>query len=174
MKTSCLIFAVLLLTANTSDARPIRNWTYNDLLKESDLVVIANVTDTKVVPTTDDVSVNGLARLGRDFQQLETVFLVRVIVKGEHKQERLHLVHFGIGPKTESMPNGPMLIEFSKSDRIARTLTGKERVYGRDYLLFLKIRNDGKYDPVTGQVDSVLSVRELGDPMELLFRHPNK
>ena len=162
------IFAGLLLATSTSHAHSMRDWTYDDLLKESDLVVIADVVDTKVVPTTDDLSANGLASFGHSFQQIETVFLVRTAIKGKHEQKRLAFVQFDIGPSGDTIPNGPTLFRFPKSDRIARTIgKGNERVYGEDYLLFLKVRKDGKYDPVTGQVDPVFSVRELGEPLDL-------
>ena len=35
---------------------------------------------------------------------------------------------------------------------------------GPDYLLFLKKGRDGSYEPVNGQIDPVLSVRELREP----------
>jgi hypothetical protein len=170
-----VLFAGLLLATGTSYARSMRAWTYDDLLKESDLVVIASVVDTKVVPTTDDLSANGLGRSGYHIQQLETVFLVKVVLKGKHQQKRLDLVHFRYDPKVnEPILNGPTLIEFPNSDQIAKSIEGNKRGYGKDYLLFLKLRKDGKCGPVTGQVDPLFSIRELGNPSELTLPQPSK
>ncbi len=177
MKTfHATLFVGFLLATSTSHARFIRTWTYDDLVKESDLVVIANVVDVKVVPTTEDLSVNGLGTFGYPVQQIETAIRLRAVIKGKYEQKRLDMVHFRYGPKVNGpIINGPTLFEFPKSDRIARTIgEGNERVYGKDYLLFLKVGKDGKYRPVTGQVDPVFSVRELGDPMHLIFGEPSK
>jgi hypothetical protein len=170
------LFVVFLLAASTSHARLGRSWTYDDLVKESDLVVIANAVDTKVVPTTDDLSVNGLGDSGYRVQQIETVIRVRAVIKGKYEQKRLDMVHFRYDPKgTVGIINGPTLIEFPKSDRIARTIgEGNERVYGKDYLLFLKVGKDGKYRPVTGQADPLFSVRELGSALHLILGEPSK
>jgi len=169
-------FAGVLLVTSTSHARLIRTWTYDDLVKESDLVVIANVVDAKVVPTTEDLSVNGLATFGHPFQQIETAIRVRAVIKGKYEQKRLDMVHFRYDPKdTHPTINPPTLIEFPKSDRIARTIgEGNERVYGKDYLLFLKVGKDGKYRPVTGQVDPLFSVREVGNALHLILGEPRK
>jgi hypothetical protein len=38
----------------------------------------------------------------------------------------------------------------------------QERIEGPpDYLLFLKVRKDGRSEPVTGQVDSMFSARKI-------------
>jgi hypothetical protein len=36
--------------------------------------------------------------------------------------------------------------------------------YKFEYLLFLKKRGDGRYEPVSGRIDPLLSVRELFNP----------
>ena len=36
-----------------------------------------------------------------------------------------------------------------------------------DYLLFLKKRDDGRYEPVTGQMDAAESVREVSRPFPI-------
>ena len=87
----------------------------------------------------------------------------------------MDLVHFRYDPKVaEPILNGPTLIEFPKSGRIAGTIERNKRGYGKDYLLFLKVRKDGKCGPVTGQVAPFFSVRELGNPLELTLRQPSK
>lgn len=165
----------LLIASGLAEARPVRLWQYDKLLKESDVVVIANAIETKAVPITDNLSKNALLDLPEAFQQMETVFLVRAVVKGNLDLKQVTLVHFRYNPDSKTViGNGPLLIEFPKEDPI-RTI-GKEKrpIYGPDYLLFLKVREDGRFVPVTGQVDPVFSVRALGDPMELTFPRPSK
>jgi hypothetical protein len=36
-----------------------------------------------------------------------------------------------------------------------------------EYMLFLRLRKDGRFEPVSGEVDPVLSVRELHPPDDL-------
>jgi hypothetical protein len=155
----------LVLAAGVAHARIVRDWTYDDLFKESDLIVIANVIETKVTPITDSLTENGLEQFGYPYEQLETVLRVRSVVKGKFDHPRLPLVHFRYAAKgLFTIDNGPMLFEFPKSDRWSRI--GKrfeEAVHGPEYLLFLKARKDGKYAPVTGQVDPVRSVRALDE-----------
>ena len=82
MKVPCLISVAALLAASIAFARiPNRDWTYKELLSESDLVVIANALETKSVPNREDMSQNGLQKFPYSFQQVETTFRIQVILK---------------------------------------------------------------------------------------------
>ena len=58
--------------------------------------------------------------------------------------------------------NGPLLVSFRRTSLELRTKEGGKLELGvPSYLLFLKARKDGRYEPVSGRVDPELSVREL-------------
>jgi hypothetical protein len=165
--------ALLVLSTGEGHARIGRQWTYQELLKQSDIVVIANAIETKTVVRTDSLVENGLASFARSFEQLETVFRIRAVVKGNRESSDLVLVHFRFDQRD---PKGgvdpPLLIVFPvvRGDSTAKT---EDTSHGPEYLLFLRTRKDGRYDPVSGQVDPVWSVRQFRDPLQLLeiFSH---
>jgi hypothetical protein len=167
MKNLYLIsLAILLPIQSISQARITREWTYDDLQKESDLVVIAEVAETKTVALTDDLVQNGLSGFA-SFKQVETTFRVHAVLKGKVEQKQITLVHFRIDwEKTTSITDGPLLVAFPTKEQAA-TKEREKSLVGPDYLLFLKSRKDGKFDPVSGQVDPIWSARPLGNPMQL-------
>jgi len=155
---------VVLLTTTIAYSRvPIRDWSYKQLLAESDLVVIANALETRQVPNGDDMSKNGLQSFPYSFQQVDTTFHVQVVLKGKLEGKQLRLVHFRYAPKTVDIDSGPSLVAFSKDESVVSVENGV-LIHGPVYLLFLKARKDGRYDPISGQVDPDFSVRELKDP----------
>ena len=85
-------------------------------------------------------------------------------------------MHFYYAPKTGEIDDGPSLVAFPRNETVVSIDNGA-RNQGPDYLLFLKARKDGKYDPVSGQVDPSFSARELKDPpnaiVELVRQRPN-
>lgn len=184
MRRACTTsVVVLLLCASSSYARLTRYWSYSDLLKESDLVVVANAIETKTVANTDKPPAAGALPSGRSldplFQQVETTFHVRAVVKGRFTRERLTMVHFRWKtadelPKDRKVSHdpldiliidGPGLVEFSNDGwSFLHDKTAEKVKAGADCLLFLKLRKDGKYEPVSGQVDPVDSVRWLTKP----------
>jgi hypothetical protein len=150
-------------------------------LKKSDLVVIANALKTVTVPNTDSPPKAGIVRLGDHdaamFQQVETTFHIRAVVKGQLPDKRLTLVHFRWKSNDElrkeqkpsgdwwdgmiSVENGPGLVEFASDGGFVEPTRAGVVKAGPDCLLFLKLRKDGKYQPVSGQVDPEYSVRWL-------------
>ena len=73
------------------------------------------------------------------------------------------------GPGLVSFLKKPMIIEVKskeegKSKELQLKRTGKSMVSPPEYLLFLKQRKDGNYEPVSGQLDAAFSVRALLPP----------
>jgi hypothetical protein len=160
--TALLLSSVsLLLVFGASRARQIEDWPYDKLFKHADVVVIAKaltVRDAKeedgVVPPdgSGDVLVGVVTR-----------FQVLRVVQGEHKEKELDLVHFR-SKQGITVDNGPTLVSFH---------TKKTQISGKDwaaslpseYLLFLKKRQDGRFECVSGQYDPALSVKQVLQPL---------
>jgi hypothetical protein len=144
------------LTAGTAPARPIENWEYERLFKEADLVVIA-----RAESTADDDS---RLKTGWDAKFLGrvTTFKVQSALKGK-ADGALKVLHYKLEDGV-SIINGPLLVAFRSK---ARRIAGKGKAVmeaAPEYLLFLKRGKDGRYEPVSGQIDPALSVREIHRP----------
>ena len=152
--------ALLTLFIGPVSGRLIENWPYERLFKEADLVVIATAEAT--AETKDRFKTNGWKI---DFIGQETSFAVETILKGKVKGEKkIKMLHFRL-PDGVDVNNGPLHVSFPPKGLL---LSGK--VKGRafemkltrpEYMLFLRLRADGRYEPVSGQIDPALSVREM-------------
>jgi hypothetical protein len=141
-------------------ARLIENWPYERLFKEADLVVIATAGET--ADTKDRFSTKGWKA---EFIGQETQFVAHSILKGKlGAEKKLTVLHYRL-PKGVLIANGPLLVKFRKDALALKgTINGNtfKAGLGRpDYLLFLRLRPDGRYEPVSGEVDPALSIREL-------------
>ena len=185
MRAFCAsVVVVLSLGVTGAYGRVHRYWSYNDLLKESDVIVIGNALKTVTVPSTDKLPEEaGILSIGGSqvsvavaVRQVETVFHIQAIVKGQVGDKQLTLVHFrwkyddelkrdgkqhGVG-----IDNGPAFVAFPIDSWFLDDTSKKVKIVkaGSDCLLYLKLRKDGKYEPLSGQVDPVDSVRWLKSP----------
>jgi hypothetical protein len=147
-----LVLAVLLTSPLPTFARRVLQWSYQDLTKEADVVVIARAIESE--NTKDEHK----SDWSIEFEGVNTRFEVLGVLKGE-TDKTITLLHFEWGnakPGKEGddfIRNGPHLIEFKKGIP--------------EYLLFLKRRSDGRYEPVSGQIDPDRSVREMVDEPRL-------
>jgi hypothetical protein len=151
MKYGCAI-ALLFAAACLCNARPTRNWTYEELKAEADLIVIATATETKdqdktVFPNLVQADAEG-KRIPVPAIGMDTRFKVLGVLKGDEKLKELAVYHLREA-KAENVPNGPRVASFD--------LKGQRR-----YLMFLKREADGRFVAVTGQVDSAIGVKDLG------------
>ena len=96
-----------------------------------------------------------------------TTFKVGAVLKGKAAAEKIELVHYMVKPD-KPVVNGPLPAYFRiNGQRLTITaIDGVEKKQDRiegppDYLLFLKARKDGRFEPVTGQVDSMFSARKV-------------
>jgi hypothetical protein len=150
-----LTIAILAMSVAPANGRPIANWPYEQLLKEADLVVIASVKST--VATDDRLKDNPWKA---EFLGLNTAFSVKGVLKGKTEGDSIKVLHYKL-KEGVSIINGPLLVTFRSNSMLLEGKSKRAELGPPDYLLFLKLRKDGRYEPVTGQIDPQLSVREL-------------
>ena len=156
----------LLLTAlailafpGLSHARLLPSWPYEKLLKEADLVVIVKAVESK---DTKDVLKDNPWKV--EFQGMETTFSVEAVLKGKVEGDKLTVLHYRLKPGM-SVVNGPLLVSFHTKGPFIETKQAKVQLAQPCYLLFLTKAKDGRYEPVSGQVDPELSVKEVNRPL---------
>jgi hypothetical protein len=170
---SAITALFLLLCLSSTWGRALPDWPYEKLLAESDLVVIAEpmlCSDTKDVFERPDHSKD-------DYTGMNTSFEIRSVLKGSPQTKKCEVLHFRYSDKVGAVANGALFVRFRLQGRsfkgqiVPETKEGPPhagiQVYRSeakpDYLLFLKRRPDGRYEPVTGQYDAALSCREIRD-----------
>ena len=158
------LLASVALTGSAT-ARQIEQWSYERLFKEADLVVIATATTIKA---TDDRLADERWRerlVGQD-----TTFTVHTVLKGE-ALDRLTVLHFKLKEehgRQAAAKDGPLLVGFrTKGPTIVGG--GSEKYTAQlgtpQYLLFLKKSDGGRFEPLSGQIDPRLSVKEIYSPL---------
>ena len=153
MRRAILSLSVFAVCATAAAARPVALWPYEKLHQEADVVVLARA--VKSLDTGDPLPDNPWPTI--EFLSKETTFETLAVLKGA-KVEKLVLVHYRL-KDGNIPPNGPMLVAFRTVEEAAKA---NQYAAAPEYLLFLKRGADGRYEPVTGQIDSVLSVRSVG------------
>jgi hypothetical protein len=134
-----LVTLLILASAGVVGARAMRWWSDQELFDKSELVVIATPAfthDTKdhtPIPSFEDQPVIGV----------ETKFTVITVLKGSQAVKMVTLHHYR-ADKME-VPNAPFFMLFKPKKR---------------YRLYLVREADGRYAPISGQIDPELSVRE--------------
>jgi F5/8 type C domain len=139
----CLALVGLSLSAS---ARAVRAWSNAELMKTSDLVVIAQPIRTKVLDETNSLGYSSTKSFRSRFRGVETTFKVLDVFKGMPKNDRIVLHYYREELKWGCPPNGPIFISFK---------TGTTN----QYLLYLVKDGPNRYAPVTGQIDPELSVK---------------
>lgn len=158
-----LLACLFCLAAVTlADARLIENWSYERLLAAADLVVIGSMGESKAWDKPLEVR-----QFADALEARATTFKVEGVLKGKPAGATIELLHFRL-KENAAVENGPWLAEFRKEGRrleIVAVDGVQERRQEQEgtphYLLFLKARPDGRFEPVAGQVDSALSVRQV-------------
>lgn len=175
MKTICVLTILCTLTPSTGWARKVEDWPYDRLLKNADVVVIARPVSS--VECKDEWNERFFD--GSRFQSLETTFEVASTLKGK-SPESLKLLHFRYNRETTVYEDGPGLISFLTKPRSTKVKKRGE-VLGElvplvaskssrpEYLLFLRLRKDGRYEAISGQMDSNLSARTVNQMLPLIL-----
>lgn len=167
MKSICITATLCLLTQSTGWARKVEHWPYARLFEDADVVVIARAVATdKCADKWNEQFFDGVR-----FQGLETKLEVVGILKGK-PPESLKLLHFQYKPEATSYDDGPGLVSFLNKPR--QTAVDKHvdrsgelrplsasRSSHPEYLLFLRLRKDGRFEAVSGQLDPNVSVRSI-------------
>ena len=140
------------------ESRPIREWTYEELMEKADMVVIAQAVSENTTTNTRPEFQKSWPDVS--FVGLNTLFKVKLALKGEVNAGRLTVFHFRICEMPNGIRNGPMFVVFQIGDR---KLPHGGTMPPPDYMLFLRRLEDGRYEPVSGQMDPVIAVKELDD-----------
>jgi hypothetical protein len=148
-----LVLATAFLLGMTSilAARAVRIWPYQELLKKSDLAVIAAPAATN--DTKEHIDLPGFP--GEHVIGVETRFTVSAVLKGDKaiKDFVLHHYRTADGTNIPHVPNGPSFLAFPQVENPTSVQ--------RTYILFLLREADGRYAPVVGQTDPGLGIKEL-------------
>lgn len=149
-------------------ARGVRAWSYDELVKASDVVLVIEPLKTE---NNDDTFATEYD-LDWDFQGVSTTFKVHCCFKGSTVPDEIVVKHFEYKPNGMGGANGPTFLQFlpgtlkykaaySKDDKEVSSNTYYEP--HPCWLAFLKKTADGSFVPVAGQIDTGLSFKELHD-----------
>jgi hypothetical protein len=168
-----LAMALAALLCSQADARLIESWSLQRIKDTAGLVLVGTVASTGHWHEKLEDPLFGEHLEGR-----LTTFDVGTVFKGDVPTKQIELVHYQV-KDGGLIDNGPLLASFRKTGRrleIESVDGVKEKAHVLEgtphYLLFLKKRGDGKYEPVSGQIDSALSVRKLSGIDPLLESRP--
>jgi len=151
-----VLFCLCTWPVGDASARVIPTWTYEDLFSKSDVVVIADP-----LATTDSGEESDLENPWKvRFVGVNTEVKIKYAIKGTEKNEKIVVTYYRL-PDSTIIKNGPELAHISLTERTEASSTGKKSSGKPEYLLFLRKRKDGVYEPVSGLMDSSLSIREL-------------
>jgi hypothetical protein len=167
-------FALIGLLATAAlGGRKIEDWPYERLFKEADLAVIAGAEGT--IDTKDQLKHKEWANV--EFIGQESTLKVQSVLKGSLKEEKgkgekkIKVLHYRL-PENRILENGPMLVTFRKEGlHLEGTVNGVkfQSIQEKpDYMIFLRSRQDGRYELVSGQIDPALSVRVMTSPSDFL------
>jgi len=132
----------IILVASSVMARPVRSWTYDELLKEADVVAIVEV--AKIQNTKTKLEGHGDPK---QYQGKQATVVVGLSVKGE-KLRTFEFHFFTYSTPNMIPPNGAMFPDLSSAEK-------------SHYLVFLKRNADGVLIPVGGHYDGSVSIRAL-------------
>jgi hypothetical protein len=104
----------------------------------------------------------------------ETTLTVQTTLKGNVKDAKnVKGLHYRL-PNGVLLKDGPLLVSFCNAPldlKVTIKNEAFEASLGRpEYMLFLRVRPAGRFEPVSGQVDPALAVRELHEPEGFLSK----
>lgn len=162
MKKICIIstVAALLTTAFIPGlaAREIDLWPYDRLENEADLIVVGTAEKSE-----DSGDVVHAQLWQTDFVGVNTTFKIVGVIDGRFRESEL-TVYTLRQPEDKILMDGPMTVKFETRSTVPGLSTRISRQSVPEYLLFLKRRKDGRYEPVSGPLDALHSVREMHLP----------
>lgn len=165
--------------ASSTFARQVEEWHYERLFKESDLVVIAHVQGWGVTKKEWNEKFFEKTR----FEGVKTAFGANFALKGDpplciwldHFRYKNDAVRYNDGPGLVDFLKEPLQIEVKQNLRnkgkLHQQIQGLRQISQPEYLLFLKKRKDGGYEPVSGQLDADFSLRVLFHPGNISTEH---
>lgn len=163
MKLAIAVILSSIFLCQFTAARFAPYYSYEDLMKMSDLVVIMEHESTQVSKEIDPESGNGRV----------TTAKVLFAFKGKVTAEKIRIYHIYY----PMLPSAPNPIVFLPSDasgiRMRRSSPDSHATFfivpSRQYIAFLKRQSDGTYIPATPQFDSNLSFLTIGGSTNVLW-----
>jgi len=156
-----LLYSLFSLCEALCYARIRESWPYELLVAQSDVVALVEPLENH--PANDSMSNEAVSR--RWYTAVDTRCKMRGILKGAIVGE-LTILHFSYAPGA-SVDDGPIFVEFTirpaRPDFFEHSVIkdGVKFTVPRSpvWLVFLKRRSDGRYEPVAGQDDADISFR---------------
>jgi uncharacterized membrane protein len=132
-------------------ARTVEHWSHERLWSESDVVCVGTVRSVAEV-SNDELSPDF-------FDKLIVTLKVESVFKGKVPDDKLAFTAFRWSQQPQATSNGP---RFAKLENLPATEdAGSFRGARIMLMLFLKKENDGSFRPVSGDLDSALSVAKF-------------
>jgi hypothetical protein len=153
------VIVAALLTPSFSLAQNVRDWSQQERFDDSDFVAIVRAERPIRVPNTHEF-VSGDKSHGDFLQQHETKLNVVSVLKGKGRPKSIVLIHFLKRSGYQSSMGYPSTIRMR-----LKTVNPSEDDRA-NYLVYLCIRDDGKFEPVTGHNDPAQSMQRLVTQLE--------
>lgn len=157
------LFALAVIASSVAaPARGVEDWSYQRLFQQSDLIVIAYPVTSE--PTADRTKDNPWKV---ELRGVNTRFRVEYVLKGKPDLLNVTVLHY---TSDMAIADGPTLVSFRTNGLSYTIKTDKGTTAAvseggpSTYLLFLRQRGDGRFEPVSGQTDAALSVRQIRTP----------
>jgi hypothetical protein len=152
----CLAF----VSAGTAwfDVRAI--YTYERLKKEADVILIG-------MPVSSEATKKKLdpGYYGGILAEQRTTFRALVVLKGKCPKNRVTVYHYVIGPPPKKKGDGPTPCLFDPD--VFRFTDKAGKPLPATYLIFLRKRKGGNYEPVSGMDQMSPSFQRLERPLEV-------
>lgn len=145
---------ITLSSISLVNAQGVHDWPQQDCFDKSDFVAIVIVERSVPVLNTLPIFASNKSN-ATTFQQHETNLTVVSVLKGKNRPKSVVLIQLLPRPGYEGMMGYPSTIRL-RQKTVNHSVDNKAT-----YLVYLSIREDGKYEPVTGHVDPSQSVRRL-------------
>jgi hypothetical protein len=133
MRTVVLMAMILATSALVSQARLKNDWTYDEMAKKAELILMVSVDKPSERTGAQELFHE------REFDKVQTGFRVDAVLKGKYEGAATELQHLAYPKNGQHIVNGWTFKWFPDKDEM--------------YLVFLKRAEDGKLVPLTGQED---------------------
>ena len=161
-----IVAVVYFAINNEAHCRLVECWPYQQLFEKSDVILIATYLETKETGRIERVGAHIWKDL--DFKEMASKFVVEHVIKGPADIKTFSLYHFQ-PDDAKHWVNGPVAARFKRcmvTPTIRKDHFGNDEIIGKrvhsvSYILFLKKGADGNLRPVTGDIDSSYSVKEI-------------
>ena len=150
------------LFVTSAAGRKLEIWSFDRLFKEAEVIVIASAKGTA---KSEDTPANEQFKTSLIGQR--TTFAIIKTLKGEAGDGPLTVTHFKLKDGVQ-FNNGPLLVTFRTKGPViegGQATRFKAVLSTPQYLLFLKRSDGGRFEPVSGQIDPALSIKEIYEPL---------